>query len=876
MTDLVSMFLDAMQSSGVLGCSDPIADGKIHRFTVAGDRPKSDNGWYVLFLDGDFAGGAFGSWKLSVSETWHAREGGKKITTAQRKRVRDLAEMSEAERQRIAAEVAVKAAAIWKAASPSTAEHAYAARKRITPLGTRIDRHGNLVVPVRNSDGELRSLQLIKPDGNKLFLTGGEIGGNWSSVGRAGDTMLICEGYATACTLHEACGLGVFIAFNNGNLPVVAERVRRKYPDAALIVCGDNDHKTEGNPGAGSMREAAAICKGHTLLPEGIKGTDFNDMAAEIGIDAVNAAIRTKLDAIREEPPAPQPGTVQAPEDLEDDDATRVGAPQPLGYDKGVYYYYSMETRQVEQLTPAEHTPRSLMHLASEAYFWSRTSFQSKNGVNYNDAADWMMHRCRQKGIFNIDRIRGRGAWLEGKKAIVHFGDRLVVDGKTCNLSDFSGGPFLYQAATPLVYETPEPLSKREAHRLQEICELINWRDPLHAKLLAGWIALAPICGALNWRASIWITGASGSGKTWIMTHIIKGALRDVSLMVSSGTTEAALRQKLDSDALPVVFDEAEGEKMVDAQRMDAVLQLVRQSSSEQDAAILKGSQNQKGAKMYRMRSCFAFMSINVGLVERADESRITVLPLESADRSDPEQSAIADDNFEELERLVRETITPDFSSRLIMRSARLIPVIRKNHDTFSRAVGSVFGDRRAGDQLGALLAGAYSLTSEAEITYDAARAWIETHSNLKASTVADEQTDEERFLSHVKQAMVRVQGVNGHGVLDRQIGELMDAARTVEGGYGMVYTEARQTLMRCGIRYQSEDDGGEGFWISHSSKGLKNRILKDAPAWGRKPALTLSRIRGAVNSDNPIRFAGDKERATFLPWSVVKGDDDA
>ena len=54
------MFLAALQA--VYGPLDfqPVPDGKIHRFHVAGDKPGSLNGWYLLFAD-PIATGCFGS-----------------------------------------------------------------------------------------------------------------------------------------------------------------------------------------------------------------------------------------------------------------------------------------------------------------------------------------------------------------------------------------------------------------------------------------------------------------------------------------------------------------------------------------------------------------------------------------------------------------------------------------------------------------------------------------------------------------------------------------------------------------------------------------------------------------------------------------------
>lgn len=60
--DCVTQFRDAMQAHyGVLDWL-PIADGNIQRVQVPGDKPGTQNGWYLLFPDG-IASGCFGSWR---------------------------------------------------------------------------------------------------------------------------------------------------------------------------------------------------------------------------------------------------------------------------------------------------------------------------------------------------------------------------------------------------------------------------------------------------------------------------------------------------------------------------------------------------------------------------------------------------------------------------------------------------------------------------------------------------------------------------------------------------------------------------------------------------------------------------------------------
>src|SRR3546814_12688673 len=77
---------------------------------------------------------------------------------------------------------------------------------------------------------------------------------------------------------------------------------------------------------------------------------------------------------------------------------------------------------------------------------------------------------------------------------------------------------------------------------------------------LAGWIAIAVICGALNWRPHVWLTGSSGSGKSWLLDNVIRPLIGAIAVYCQSNSTEAGIRQTLATDARPVLFDEAESE----------------------------------------------------------------------------------------------------------------------------------------------------------------------------------------------------------------------------------------------------------------------------------------------------------------------------
>ena len=246
------------------------SDSKVHRFCVEGDKPGSTNGWYVLHSHPLLAG-AFGSWKTGESHTWCEKREGKPPTPAERAELQR--QMKAAQAARAAELVNVQTAAreraakLWATAHPATNAHPYLARKQIGAYGIRQLRD-MLVVAARDVNGELHTLQFISPDGSKRFLTGGRIVGCYFAIGRPVDSLLLCEGLATASTLHQATGRAVAVAFNCGNLLAVARVLRLKFPAMRLVVCADNDFQTQGNPGVTHARAAAQAVGGYLVVPK--------------------------------------------------------------------------------------------------------------------------------------------------------------------------------------------------------------------------------------------------------------------------------------------------------------------------------------------------------------------------------------------------------------------------------------------------------------------------------------------------------------------------------------------------------------------------------------------------------------------------------
>lgn len=289
----IDAFRDAMTAAGLRTHDEIIPDGKIHRFTVEGDKPRSLNGWYVLHDDG-VAAGAFGSWKHDVSSTWCAKSDNELTTTeriAHKQRIEAMRREREAEQERVRQAAREKAAKIWDAAPEANDNHPYLVRKQIKAFGIRESR-GSLVLPLRSPDGTLQSLQFIDADGNKLFLKGGTKAGCYCRIGDAPptDRVIVAEGYATAASLHMAHGCPVAIAFDAGNLEPVSKAIRERLPDhIGIEIWADNDLNTKGNPGVTKANRAAEAVGAKVVVPE-IAG-DWNDVAVIDGISAVRDVV---------------------------------------------------------------------------------------------------------------------------------------------------------------------------------------------------------------------------------------------------------------------------------------------------------------------------------------------------------------------------------------------------------------------------------------------------------------------------------------------------------------------------------------------------------------------------------------------------------
>lgn len=262
-------FLSAIAAAGLAPVKHlSLPDGKIVRYRVEGDKAGSRNGWAVLNRS-PILNGTFGSWRTGEQHTWKA-DSKETMTPGERaelhRKMQAAQQARAAEEARVRADAAARAVKLWDGAKPAINDHPYLRAKGVHAFGLRSLRD-QLMIPARDVEGRLHTLQFIGPDGTKRFLTGGRIAGCYYAIGRPDDALLLAEGYATAATLHQATGRAVAVCFNCGNLAAVAKALRGKFPRLRLLICADNDAATPGNPGLAAARAAAQAVGGRVAVP---------------------------------------------------------------------------------------------------------------------------------------------------------------------------------------------------------------------------------------------------------------------------------------------------------------------------------------------------------------------------------------------------------------------------------------------------------------------------------------------------------------------------------------------------------------------------------------------------------------------------------
>jgi len=319
-------------------------------------------------------------------------------------------------------------------------------------------------------------------------------------------------------------------------------------------------------------------------------------------------------------------------------------------------------------------------------------------------------HELRQ--TFTPDRIRGRGVWLDNNRVVWHLGNRLEVDGQLQPLTALRDTGWTY-ASLPALAINPQvvPLTDAEGTAILDLIHnRMEWENKGDGLLIAGHAVLGNICGALDFRPGLQLTGPSQEGKSTLQ-RTISGPLQGGLGVRASGATEAGIKQKMHNDALPVVIDESEQES---PKVREGHLRLLRLSFDGQEQ--IKGTPGGGQAVTYTMRSSITLIGINATVPTLADRNRLVVI---RPRKMQPAQWA-------EFQLQRDALITVETGRRLIRRSVSNLKALVANIKTFQAVVSANLSGRSA-EVYGSLLAGAHHLTSTALLEPHEALDWLDS-----------------------------------------------------------------------------------------------------------------------------------------------------
>ncbi|WP_221063807.1 AAA family ATPase [Methylomagnum ishizawai] len=314
--DLYQALLKACAHVGIL-YREVAADGRWHDTDIEDDPRGRGDGRIKLFPDG--RGGMVHNWKSSDKPHVFFINDGRTLTDEERRERQALIQRAKEEEKRDREQAALKAVALWKAATELEPDYPYCTSKGVKPVMTLREipseqatgilgylpksKKGPLapgrwiVVPIKIGD-RITSVELIDQAGRKAALRDGAKGGGyWAAQplpkgDGAGLILVIAEGVATALSAKEATGYAAVAALSCYGLLKVAKAMQARYPAARLLILADIGHGQDKAVEATKTTGAVLVLPS---FPEGSDGTDFNDLAAVAGLAEVRKQIEASM-----------------------------------------------------------------------------------------------------------------------------------------------------------------------------------------------------------------------------------------------------------------------------------------------------------------------------------------------------------------------------------------------------------------------------------------------------------------------------------------------------------------------------------------------------------------------------------------------------
>ena len=534
-----------------------------------------------------------------------------------------------------------------------------------------------------------------------------------------------------------------------------------------------------------------------------------------------------------------------------------------LGHDDGTFYYLSRQSGQIIRLAAGSHTKVPLLQLADLT--WWQSSFHKPGGqTDWERAADAVIRNCYQAGVFDRDRLRGRGVHIDRGRVVWHLGDRLEVDGTEQELIDFKSD-FLYEAKARLPINTSvDPLTDQEGQQVLEIIRSMGWECPDQALYLAGVTVLSNVCGALPVRPQCQFTSPFGSGKSDGLERVVRPLQANVR-EVNVGSTEAGIRQANGTDVLPILIDESE-QAIGESKNREGHLRMARYAFDGKRQ--LKGTPGHRQVE-FTLRSTVFLSGINSELANPADRSRFVVV----------QRKNLSSTEWHRVRTKRSEFITRETGERLMRRTVSNLGVLLHNAKLLENVINSAFkpSNGRTAELYGLVLAGVHMLVSTERLSFISAPAWLKSigwpHDAqlITGENLADEESRQclDHLLTHSVRWLERREPEDTTPTTGEiTVGELIKMIH-----YNREHaSEARTALGRLGIKHHS--DGRDVFvLVANGGAAIEKVFGKTKWCHGahKKRLLELGVKPKPTIHGSTVHFSGaPAQRAVRIPIEVL------
>lgn len=495
---------------------------------------------------------------------------------------------------------------------------------------------------------------------------------------------------------------------------------------------------------------------------------------------------------------------------------------RPLGYDGERRYFVDTAGQIFNTDGKAMGVERlQLLFSAHEGFLlWAWPSFSKESTVtNFKaeEARRDLYAACYERGPWSqTEQVRGRGAWLDDRgRLVLHCGELLYVDGKAEGTGEL--GDHFYVRRPKALEPWDHPIEGADNPAVSIVAVMRSWnfvRGDVDVMLLLGWLAVALMGAALDWRPSIFIVGDAGSGKSEL-NKLLKSILGRFMISTTNATS-AGLYQIVGHDALPIGIDELEGE---DGQaQAEQIIKMARDAAS--GSMRIRGGANHQGVE-FQARSTFLFSAINPPPIPPASMSRLALLQLRPLTDTAAKVPTLPD----------VETI----GAKLLRRVADHwddFPALYEQYRTVLRENGH---DSRGQNTFGTFLAGAHLLLGdegmdEAKLPWEQLEHWGRMLAADAAPEVSGKTPNWSKCIDEILTSQVDSWNKGERRTIGQILEELEDGEKNL-----MSIGKANDVLAIAGLKVLPRAMCGEGYGLCVPLAGKDiNKLMQDS-SWGGK-----------------------------------------